>query len=66
LSNSAQKCDAADYNALKQIADAKHERQLMAVNIDKKGSWSAAAAASADISTARHTHTVAKACVAAV
>ncbi len=38
----------------------------MAVDIDKKGAWSAAAAASADVSTARSTRTVAEAAVAAV
>jgi hypothetical protein len=48
---------------LKEITDAKHERQLMAVYIDKKGAWSAAASASADVSTARCTCAVAKAAV---
>ncbi len=38
----------------------------MAVDIDKKGAWSPAAAASADVSTARSTRNVAKAAVAAV
>ena len=53
----ANKCDAADYETLKQIASDKFKRQRATIALDKKKADAAYASAAAD--TARRSHTVA-------
>ena len=56
-SRTANKCDAADYETLKQIASDKFKRQRAAIALDKKKADAAYASAAAD--TARRSHMVA-------
>ena len=58
-SRTANKCDAADYETLKQIASDKFKRQRAAIALDKKRADAAYASVAAD--TARRSHTVATA-----
>ena len=61
-SRTANKCDAADYKTLKQIAASKFKRQRAAIGLDKKKAAAAYASAAAD--TARRSHTVATSAMA--